>query len=719
MKRHREAFFAVLIALLATAALTLAVQAQSPLTFQSPVPPQNESIVASSPQGHITITLSPGTDKASVTPTLAFNVPPTMPARLKMIGSVFAVEARSRSAAKQSITIRIDYTLPAEIAEDRLTIAFYDAAAEKWLPLPTTVDTTNHAATTTTDQAGAFALVEMPNAASLPSNAVIVDDLDAGFARYGNPAGWRSVSGSSSYYYLGHMYWTSNTYSVLDNYAVWTPALNSGPYQVYAFIDWDNATTQKARYQVVHNGQTTVYTVNQNIYYAEWVSLGTYQFGSTPGSNYVRLEDVTGETYLSKRIGFDAIGFVPNKVYLPAILKNYPPIKTKSGMHLGNRSADWPTSVFNLLDGTQSNGAFPAVVVVKSDQLYTIWRGGGICEVGGIDPAPRAPNLFAYLKKASAAGTKVIIRINPSPGNFTDWNDPVQPNHHLQSSNTPAGGTYCELSPGSGDWGFMHYRTAQDIAKEIEQIHNLNKNNGWQEYAFEPANEPNREWYTATPGSQTFPTIDEPVAWQEMDAYFSALYDAVKALTTGSEIRLLTPPMAQTRYAEGVYLNCDPQRLKNNSTGYDMMQTTYTTKNDGLSWHSYWTYGHESILSYCAGGIGQHVSTLLPNWMIEQIVYGTKLGFITEADLASPGQQMGNTLTNKDANTAATRSSIRAFFESEPSGIYPVMWLLNNNFVDQPGQNENAEINWHQAYTPTMGLTARPWFTTWWTQTDP
>ncbi|CAG0934845.1 hypothetical protein TFLX_03705 [Thermoflexales bacterium] len=359
------------------------------------------------------------------------------------------------------------------------------------------------------------------------------------------------------------------------------------------------------------------------------------------------------------------------------------------------------------------------MVVVKSDQLYDIWRGGSICEVGGINPAPRAPTLFAYLKKASGAGTKVIIRISPSPGNFSDWDDPVQPNHHLQAGSAPAGGTYCELSPGSGNWGFMHYRAVPDIAKEIAQIHNLNKNNGWQEYAFEPANESNLEWYTTTPISQTFPTIDEPVAWQEMDAYFSALYDAVKALPTSGEIRLLTPPMAQTRYAEGVYLNCDPQRLKNGSTGYDMMQTTYTTKNDGLGWHSYWTYGHESSTSYCDEGIGQHISSLLPDWMLNQITSGAKLGFITESDLASPGQQMGSTLTDKDADTSATRSSIRTFFQNEPAGIYPVMWLLNNNFTDSPGHTENDEINWHQVYTPAMGLIARPWFTTWWTRTDP
>ncbi len=591
---------------------------------------------------------------------------------------------------------------------------YYDTMADKWLPVPTTVDTAQHVATATTDQSGSFALVMALAVQSLPADAVIVDDLDSGFVRHGSAGGWHGVSGSSNDYYLGHMYWTSNTFSVEDNWATWTPALARTAYQVFAFIPRWNSTTQSARYRIIHDGQTTVYTLSQQPYYAEWVSLGTYGFGTDPANNYVRLGDVTGEANLQKLIGFDAMAFVPAKVYLPVVLRNYPiQIKGKNGMHLGNRNADWTNEMLQPIDG-ENGGIFPAAVVVKSDQLYNIWRGGSICEVGSIDPQPRAPTLFAYLRRASAAGTKVIIRINPSPGNFVDWNIPARTNHHLRADNTPAGGTYCELSPGSGDWGFMHYRAVNDIAKEIEQIHNMNTNNGWQEYAFEPANEPNLEWYP--PNVQTLtPTIQTRTAWQEMDSYFVALYDTVKALPAGTSIRLLTPPMAQTRYAEGVWLQsrtCDPQRLVDGSIGYNVMQTTYMTKNDGISWHNYWTYRHESILPYCGGGDGEHVSSVFPSWMYNKVNYGTNLSFITEADLASPSQQMGNTLTAKDADVSATSGSIQYFFRVEPYLVRPVMWLLNNNYTDPPGHNENAEINWHQAYTPTVGI--RPWFTDWW-----
>jgi hypothetical protein len=382
MKRHPRVLLALLLAALTIAVLTLTVQAQ-PLTLQSPLPLPTDSLTAISPEGHVTATVSLGASKTPITATLSFSVPQTMPARLRLIGSMFAIEAPRISAA-QPMKIEVRYTLPVGVQEDRLTLAYYDATVEKWLPLRTTVDAANHTATATTQQSGQYALVAL-STASLPPSAVIVDDLNAGFVRYGNPAGWRSVSGSSSYYYLGHMYWTSNTYSVLDNYAIWTPALTPGPYQVYAFIDWDNATTQNARYQIVHNGQTTVYPVNQNIYYAEWVSLGTYDFGSASGSNYVRLEDVTGETYLSRRIGFDAIAFAPNKVYLPAVMKP-PAMKAFSGMHLGNReSGDWTAAMLDPLDGRKPGGIYPRAIVVQSKQVWQIDRptNDGRCEVAG------------------------------------------------------------------------------------------------------------------------------------------------------------------------------------------------------------------------------------------------------------------------------------------------------------------------------------------------
>jgi hypothetical protein len=555
-----------------------------------------------------------------------------------------------------------------------------------------------------------------PATALLPSNAVIVDDLDTThFARYGAVAGWHSVSGSGDHYYLGHMYWTSNTYSVLDNYAIWTPpALNPGPYQVYAFIDWDNATTQQARYRIVHNGQTTVFTVNQNLYYAEWVSLGTYDFGSATGSNYARLEDVTGETYLSKRVGFDAIAFVPHRVYLPLVLKSEPiRIKAKAGIHLGNRSADWNTNMLNAIDGSKPGGIWPAMITVLSDQVYNLGRpqtGTGdnpYCHIVNVDPwrdqngNPR--KVYDYLKRAAQAGVKVVIRVNPSPGNFQDWNDPGRNNHHLTSTDVPEGGGYCGYNGHQNK-----VRDVKDIAIEMQQIHAFNAREGWQEYAFEPANEPNTEWYSDTAGSVQ---RQHATAWREMDVYFSALYDQAKVLDPS--IRILTPPMAQSAYAEPLEINspitatvCDPRTVYDGpnpaGSGYDNMMATYTTKNDGFSWHNYWNQGREAW-GNCPPT--HHVYKVFPQWMKDQIRNSGKPSFITESDLSSPGQGMGNPMSNKNDPTT-TADSIRQFIAAEVWGQNVVIWLINNNFADKP------EYDWHEAFNDND--TPRSWFTQWW-----
>jgi hypothetical protein len=71
-----------------------------------------------------------------------------------------------------------------------------------------------------------------------------------------------------------------------------------------------NATSQQAKYKVVHNGVTEYKTVNQNAYYDAWVPLGTFAFTGA-GGEYVELTDATGESYTTKRLlGVDAIRWV-------------------------------------------------------------------------------------------------------------------------------------------------------------------------------------------------------------------------------------------------------------------------------------------------------------------------------------------------------------------------------------------------------------------------
>jgi hypothetical protein len=134
----------------------------------------------------------------------------------------------------------------------------------------------------------------------------IVDDGDSGFVRFGPSRYWHKESIG----YGGDMYWTYVNGNVVSNKVQWRPNLSgAGNYRVKAFIPYNYATTRSARYTIRANGTSYTSTVNQNIYYDQWVTLGTFYFNSSNnGSEYVELTDATGEagsTYLM--IGFDAV----------------------------------------------------------------------------------------------------------------------------------------------------------------------------------------------------------------------------------------------------------------------------------------------------------------------------------------------------------------------------------------------------------------------------
>jgi len=145
-----------------------------------------------------------------------------------------------------------------------------------------------------------------PTQTPTPSGEIIVDDRSSGFQKGGPNESWyeRSVG------YDGHMYWTYNSDAQVYNFAKWTPRLpNAGNYQVYAFIPRQRADTKNARYRIHHSGQEHVYPVDQSVYFDKWVSLGTYYFAAD-SNEYVYLDDVTFESYATRKIGFDAVKFV-------------------------------------------------------------------------------------------------------------------------------------------------------------------------------------------------------------------------------------------------------------------------------------------------------------------------------------------------------------------------------------------------------------------------
>jgi len=121
-----------------------------------------------------------------------------------------------------------------------------------------------------------------------PSCDTLVDDLTSGFAMSGPGDYWRAHPDG----YDDRFMWTGTVVSGDDvNYATWTPVLpEDGEYEVFAYIPPVNATAD-ANYQIHHTGGTAAVVIDQTIYSAEWVSLGTYSFVN---GNYVYVGDVTG-----------------------------------------------------------------------------------------------------------------------------------------------------------------------------------------------------------------------------------------------------------------------------------------------------------------------------------------------------------------------------------------------------------------------------------------
>lgn len=354
-------------------------------------------------------------------------------------------------------------------------------------------------------------------------------------------------------------------------------------------------------------------------------------------------------------------------------------------------------------------GAWPKIAVALSNQLFSLNRDSN-CHITSVNVLPTGQNLYNYLKRATQQNnTLVIVRIRPSPGNFQESIDPNwfqtrPPTRTLisQIGIHPGGWTQCD------GYTQERFRAVDDIGDEILAIQRKAVSDGWQVFGFEPANEPNTEWYSY----ETRPSLDNQSSWQAMDTYFANLYDYVHNNAGSLTIRVFTPPMAQGAYAEknnlAAVLNGCPSFA---FSGYSQMPLTFNSggpKNDGYSWHNYFIQGKEGW-DLCPDG--QHVSLYFPDPMSTNIQNHLNLAdIISEADLASPQMNWGNPLTDKDAQPDAAAASIRQFLHDDFAVDYVAVWLLNDN--NDPNDLTNAEHQWHQAYSDSGGF--RAWFINWW-----
>ena len=140
-----------------------------------------------------------------------------------------------------------------------------------------------------------------PTAAASP---VVVDDQDSGFQRGGLTTTWRQADEG----HADHHFWTNNNDKTRSgyNWGKWSPQLEAASYEVFVYIPQNNATTGNARYWISHAGGFTLREVDQSQYADQWVSLGTYIFSGTQEDS-ISLSDVTYETFLSRKVAWDAI----------------------------------------------------------------------------------------------------------------------------------------------------------------------------------------------------------------------------------------------------------------------------------------------------------------------------------------------------------------------------------------------------------------------------
>jgi hypothetical protein len=148
----------------------------------------------------------------------------------------------------------------------------------------------------------------LPPTVPSQTGAVVVDDTDPGFVTAGSSSSWRTGAVG----YRGRMIWTrNNDYQRPNfNWARWYPHLAAGRYEVFVYIPERNANTRHANYWISHQDGYSLRTIDQSVYFGEWVSLGTYSFRGSD-DDYVALSDVTHEKFLSRMIGFDAVKWEP------------------------------------------------------------------------------------------------------------------------------------------------------------------------------------------------------------------------------------------------------------------------------------------------------------------------------------------------------------------------------------------------------------------------
>lgn len=212
--------------------------------------------------------------------------------------------------------------------------------------------------------------------ASVPSE-VIIDDGQAFLG--GTPRYWQWASG---YGIGGSMRWCYVNGNAIDNYAAWNSRLPAGRYEIIVFV---------CRNHPVRDSGTVIaqVPVNQNAFFDQWVSLGTYDFRGEPS---VLLADDTGESYIStkRQIGFDAVKFVSRNPVPPSISPEIRAFLDRAHAQLG-----WKTEPpYYCLKVVWNWSGFPLGGHANANALEQHFRRKGVFRTGKACDAPLGSWLF-------------------------------------------------------------------------------------------------------------------------------------------------------------------------------------------------------------------------------------------------------------------------------------------------------------------------------------
>jgi len=249
-------------------------------------------------------------------------------------------------------------------------------------------------------------------------SAIIVDNGDAGFQRFGPPDFWHDATVG----WDDDSIWTYTNGSTRVNYAIWRPNLpRAGIWRVDAFIPSVNSSTQAAPYEIHAADQTKHVSGNQVTYRDNWLPLGQFFFAAGD-QGYLLLGDNTGESVGSTRIAFDAVRWTfVSDVASPTPTPTFTPWPTPTGL-----PQPGPESL--IIDGAWANW------MAKSEGSNTLYAFTGQAALARL-PLSLQIRQPQSLQRA-AAGQKVY-RSDDGGQTWTVATNSVPVNDFIVSPNAP------------------------------------------------------------------------------------------------------------------------------------------------------------------------------------------------------------------------------------------------------------------------------------------